>query len=194
MWIGWVIGVGRHQSLASFGHMVVAPLAGLQKSKTVWHYHQQRWNMWCSLRLFRKAFGFRTHCGRLGSLFLCLSSSPLTIMEHFLLHQMTPLTDVRSTLTSAITSYAHTLRTAILTSFTLQELSIPPISSPNHLDASSFKNMLHGLVWALAEGVCWDVACDFHQVPLWTHFFSSFIAYHHVSSLSSLIHEWTSRS
>ena len=41
---------------------------------------------------------------------------------------------------------------------------------------------------------CWDVACDFHQAPLWMHFFSSFITYHHVSSLSSLIHEWTSQS
>ena len=151
--------------------------------------------MWCSLGLFRKAFGFRTHCGRLGSLFLCLSSSPLTIMEHFLWHQTTPLMDVQSTSTSTITSYAHTLRTVILTSFTLWELSIPLISSPNHLDMSSFKNMLHSLIWVLAEGVYWDVACDFHQVPLWMRFFSSFITYHHVSLLSALIHEsWRASS
>ena len=165
MRIGQVTGADGRQSRASFGRTVAVPLAGPRKSKTAWHYHQWRRNMWRLLVLFRRAFGFGIHFSRFRSLFHPLSSSPPTTMEHFLWPRMTPLTDVRSISTSAIISFAHTLKTATSTLFTLRESSILPTSSPNRLVASSFKSMLHGLVWALAEGVCWESSRDFIKCP-----------------------------
>ena len=192
MRIGWVIGVGRHQSLGSFGHTAAVPLAGLQKSKTAWHYHRWRQNTWCLLMLFRRASGFETHSSRFKSLFHHLSSSPPTAMAHYLWCQMTPLMDMQSTSTSIIISFAHTLRMATLILFTLWELSTQPISSLNRLVVSSFKSTLHDLVWVLTEGVCWELLCDFIKCPCGC---SSLLLLQHIFMtlfLTSLIHEWTS--
>jgi hypothetical protein len=101
--------------------------------------------------------------------------------------------DVRSISTSAIISFAHTLRMVTSTSSTLLELSILPTFSPNRLVMSSSKSTLHGLVWALAEGVCWESSRDSIKRPfghssllLWRRIFMTAFS-------TSLIHEQTSQ-
>ena len=147
---------GRASVSGSFGPIVEDLSVGQPRNRIAWRCHQWRWNTWHSPRPFRRGFGLGTHSGRWRYPVPHPSSFRLTTMVHFLWHPTTLLMDVRNTLTYDIISFALTSKTMSSTSFTLLGSSIRPTSSPNRSGASSFKSMLHGLVWALAEGVCWE--------------------------------------
>jgi len=165
MWTGRGIKVGGHQFLGSYGLMVGVLSVGLQKSRTVWHCRRQRWNMWRSLELFRKESGFGIRYSKWKCLVLRHLSSQPTTMELSLSHPTTPLTDAQNTSTYDITAFACTSKAMSLKSHTHLVLSTWPTSSPSCLDMSSFKNTSAIFLWALAEGVCWDLSHDSIKRP-----------------------------
>jgi len=134
---------GERQSLGSFGAMVGVLSAGQLRNRTAWHYHQWRRNMLHLPGRFRKGFGFGIPFDK----WMCLvhhhSSSRLTTMVHFLWHQTTPITVVQNTSIYDIISFVLMLKAVSSKSSTHQVSPTLPISSPNRLDASNFKNTLH---------------------------------------------------
>ena len=139
--------------------------AGQPRNRIAWNCHRRRQNMWHLPGLFRRGFGLRTRSGRWRYPVPRPSSFQPTTTVHFLWCLTTLLMDVRSTSTYDIISFVLMSKTMSSRSFTLLGSSIRPTSSPNRLDASSFKSMLHGLVWVLAEGVCWEWPRDFIKRP-----------------------------